>query len=39
MPNATISVYLTDDEYVKYIPKKGAINEKCKDMVKKEIAK
>lgn len=37
MPNATIAVYLTDDEYFKYVKKKEIINKKVKELVKKEI--
>ena len=37
MPNATISVYLSDDEYLKYIKQKEQCNEKAREAVKKEL--
>ena len=39
MPNTTISVYLNDDEYVKYVKNKERINEKVREVVKKEVEK
>ncbi len=39
MPNATISVYLSDEEYLKYIKQKEHINEKAREAVKKELDK
>lgn len=37
MPNATISIYLTDEEYIKYVNGKDHINSKVKDLVKEEV--
>lgn len=37
MPNATISVYLTDEEYVKYLKKKEDLNQKAREIVKKGL--
>lgn len=37
MPNAAISVYLADDEYVRYVEKKKIINEKVRNLVRSEI--
>ena len=37
MPNATISVYLSDDDYFKWSKNKEKINEKVREIVKKEI--
>ena len=37
MPN--ITVYLTDDEYVKYLEKKEEINKELKETVQKRLAK
>lgn len=37
MPNTTISVYLTDEEYVKYVSKKVEINDKVRDIIKKML--
>ncbi len=37
MPNATISIYLTDEEYLKYVKKKKEINAKIKDYLKELI--
>ena len=37
MPNASISVYLSDDEYVRYVEKKKLLNEKIRNLVKSEI--
>jgi len=37
MPNTTISVYLTDEEFIKYIKKKEIIYKKIKELVKGEI--
>ncbi len=39
MPNATISVYLSEDEYLKYIKQKEQCNEKAREAVKKELEK
>jgi len=39
MPNAAISVYLSDEEFVEYVKDKKAINEKIRNLVKKEIRK
>lgn len=39
MPNTTISVYLTDDEYIEYVEKKEEINKLVKELVKKEVKK
>ncbi len=37
MPNAQITVYLTDEEYIKYIKVKEKVFQECKDIIKKEI--
>jgi len=37
MPNASISIYLTDKEYVMYVPKKKEINIKIRALIKEEI--
>jgi len=37
MPNASITVYLTDEEYVKYVKQKEKVNEKVRELVKAEI--
>ena len=37
MPNAPISIYLSDDEYVRYVAKKKLINEKVRNLVRSEI--
>ena len=37
MPNATFAVYLTDEEYVKFVPKKEGIIKLVKKVVKKEV--
>ena len=34
MPNASISVYLSDDDYVKYTTNKKEINSKVRELVK-----
>ena len=39
MPNATISVYLSDEDYFKYTERKEDINTKVRDTVKKELDK
>lgn len=39
MPNVTISIYLTDEEYLRYVPKKTNINETVRDIVKKAVKK
>ncbi len=39
MPNATISVYLNDEDYVKYTKKKEDINKKVRELVKMEVSK
>jgi len=38
MPNTNISIYLSDEEYVKYVEKKEEINKKVRDLIKKEIS-
>jgi len=37
MPNTNISLYLTDDEYIKYVKVKRAINQKVREMIKEEL--
>ncbi len=37
MPNATITIYLKDPEYIKYIEKKEEINKKVRELVKGEL--
>lgn len=37
MPNISISVYLSDEEYVKYLKKKEDINTKAREIVKKQL--
>lgn len=37
MPNATISVYLSDEDYFKYTKNKEKINAKVRETVKKII--
>ncbi len=39
MPNITISVYVTDDEYLVYIKKKKDVKERIKELVRKELKK
>ena len=39
MPNITLTTYVSDDEYVKYIDKKKEINVKIKEVVKRELAR
>ena len=39
MPNTTISVYLNDEDYVKYIQNKEKINEKVREAVKEQLKK
>ncbi len=39
MPNATITTYLNDEEFLKYLKNKETINQKARDLVKKEVAK
>ena len=34
-----IQVYLSDDDFVKYVPKKEDIQEKIRNLIKKEVAK
>lgn len=38
MPNTIISVYLSDDEYVQYVKDKEKINNKVRDLIKKEVS-
>jgi hypothetical protein len=37
MPNTMISIYLTDEEYVKYVPKKKEINGKVRLLIRENI--
>ena len=37
MPNTNICIYLSDEEYVKYVENKVEINQKVKSMVKKGV--
>lgn len=37
MPNTSISIYLSDDDYIRYIKDKEAINTKVRDLIKKEV--
>lgn len=37
MPNTTISVYLSDEDYVKYVDNKSIINDKVRELIKGEI--
>jgi len=39
MPNVNLTVYLSDEEYVDYISNKKEINEKARELVKKEVNK
>jgi len=34
MPNTVITLYLNDEEYVKYIPRKKELNAKLRDTLK-----
>lgn len=37
MPNASITVYLSDLDYVRYVEKKVEINKKVQKLVRKEV--
>lgn len=37
MPNTTISVYLSDPDYVKYVKDKEKINEKVREVIRNSI--
>ena len=37
MPNASISVYMSDSEFIKYLEHKTTINAKAREVVKKEV--
>ena len=37
MPNATISIYFNDEDYLKYIRRKEELNIKVREIIKKEI--
>ena len=39
MPNANVTIYLTDEEYIKYSQNKKDINEKAREIIKKELLK
>ena len=39
MPNANVTIYLTDEEYVNYLQHKKDINKKAREIIKKEISK
>jgi hypothetical protein len=38
MPNANITIYFTDEEYIKYSKNKKQINSKARELVKKEVS-
>jgi hypothetical protein len=37
MPNVNITVYLSDEEYLAYVPAKQEINENARTLVKGEV--
>jgi hypothetical protein len=37
MPNVNITVYLSDEEYLAYVPAKQEINENARTLVKSEV--
>ena len=38
MPSATISIYLSDEDYIKYSKNKEVINEKVRELIKFQIS-
>lgn len=39
MPQATVSIYLPDEEYIKFLKKKEGIVAKVKALIKSEVEK
>jgi len=39
MPNLSVAIYLTDDDYVKYVKHKVDINKLIREEIKKELKK
>ena len=37
MPNTSISVYLTDEEYVRYVKNKKGIHKEVRELIKKRV--
>lgn len=37
MPNVLVPIYLSDEDYVKYVKNKESIKKKARDLIKKEI--